>query len=314
MSIICLDIGGTKILGALFNESGDILYQYKTKSEGQHGFDHFIGQVHMVIDNLIANNEDDLQGIGIGFPGVIDRGGHIVYAPNLPVEDFDMIKHMQERYKTKVVVGNDVNLGTFGEYKELGIKDEHVIGLFPGTGFGGGIIVNGKPYIGNGFAGEIGHMVVNIDGVKCSCGNKGCLEAYASKNGIGSYLKKEIKKGRKTGLKSDVKRGVLKSSKLYKAYKEKDALVVEAIDQFQRYFGIGLANILNIFNPDVVIVGGGIVDAFGPKLLKKVKKVAKKYALPGVYDKTSIEISKLADDAVIYGAYHLLKISIGGSL
>lgn len=306
MAIIGLDIGGTKILGTLFDNEKNIVFREKQAAMAKEGTDRFLSQVYKVIDTLNENASEKVTGIGIGFPGIVKGDGFVVFAPNLPIKDFDLSKHLSEKYDAIVRVGNDVNLGTYGEYCELGIKDKNVIGLFPGTGFGGGIIIDSKPYVGNGFAGEIGHMIVEKDGIKCSCGNKGCLESYASKKGMLSYLKSEIKKGRKCSLKGQVKKGVLKSSKLLKAYNEGDELIVEAVSRFQEYFGIGLANVLNIFNPDAVIIGGGIIDAFGPELLKKTKEVAKDYCLPGVFECTRIEQSQLGDDAVIYGAYHLI--------
>lgn len=306
MAIIGLDIGGTKILGTLFDNQKKIVFKEKQDSHAKKGFDTFMKQVYLVIDIILENSSEPVKGIGIGFPGIVKGEGYVVFAPNLPVKDFDLAGHLSEKYNMLVRVGNDVNLGTYGEYCELGIDEKNVVGLFPGTGFGGGIIIDSKPYVGNGFAGEIGHIVVHKDGVKCSCGNKGCLESYASKKGILAYLRTEIKKGRKCSLKNHIKKGVLKSSKLKKAYEDGDELVLESISRFQEYFGIGIANVLNTFNPDVIIIGGGIVDAFGDELLKKTKKVAKEYCLPGVFECTKIKQSKLGDDAVIYGTYHLI--------
>ncbi|QMS85317.1 ROK family protein [Candidatus Xianfuyuplasma coldseepsis] len=307
MAIIGLDIGGTKILGAVFNDQGQIMDKEKQPSKADDGFERFMQQVYHVIDELINRSDESIQGIGIGFPGTIDQNGHVIFAPNLPVEQFDLAGHLADRYHTKVLVGNDVNLGTYGEYCELDIPYKNVIGLFPGTGLGGGIVINGELYIGQGSAGELGHIVVRKNGVKCSCGNKGCLESYASKKGILAYIKKEMKKGRKTVLKKEAKAGVVKSSQLRKAVEDGDVLTIEAIDQFKAYLGMGVGIIMNIFNPDLVIIGGGIVENFGKELMKDIRKHAKAYTLPGIYENTKLRHSKLGDDTVIYGGYHLIK-------
>lgn len=310
MAIIGLDIGGTKILGAVFNEQGLIVDKEKHPSKAEQGFDAFMRQLYYVIEELIGRCNESIEGIGIGFPGTIDQNGHIIFAPNLPVKDFDLAGHLEEKYQVNVLVGNDVNLGTYGEYCELDIPYKNVIGLFPGTGLGGGIVINSELYIGQGSAGELGHIVVRKNGVKCSCGNKGCLESYASKKGILAYIKKEMKKGRKTILKKEVQVGVVKSSQLRKACEAGDELALEAIDQFKAYLGMGVGIIMNIFNPDLVIIGGGIVENFGKQLMKDIRKHAKAYTLPGIYEHTKLRHSKLGDDTVIYGGYHLIKASM----
>jgi glucokinase len=306
MAIIGLDIGGTKILGALFNERGQIIKTEKKSSKAEEGFDVFIKQVRKVIKKLMKESLDPIKGIGIGFPGIVDDNGFVLFSPNLPIEKFDLKGHLTKKFKVPVVIGNDVNMGTFGEYKEMKMDCKNVIGLFPGTGLGGGIIINKKLYIGQGFAGELGHIVVQKDGVLCNCGNHGCLESYASKKGIMSFLKQEIDKGRTSVLQENIESNILKSSALFKAVKNKDELALEAMKQFEEYLGMGIGIIMNIFNPDVIVIGGGIIETFGDTLLEEVKIYAKKNALPGMYKNSKIISSKLKDNAVIYGGYHAI--------
>lgn len=307
MAIIGLDIGGTKILGALFDDVGHIIDRNKELSKGNKGFDTMMGQIHFVIDELLSRNTVTLEGIGVGVPGVIDEDGVIGFTPNLPIKQFNLRTYLEEAYQVPVVIGNDVNLGVYGEYSELGIEYKNVIGVFPGTGLGGGIIINKTLFTGQGAAGELGHMVVEKDGVKCGCGNHGCLESYASKKGLLSYMKTQIKKGRKTLMKQSVKSGLIKSSELKKAYDKEDEVTVEAMERFNEYLGVGLGSIINIFNPDLIIIGGGIIEAFGKKLLRDIKKQTRKHTMKGLYQKTKIKQSKLDDDAVVFGAYHLAK-------
>lgn len=307
MAIIGLDIGGTKILGALFNKHGEIIDKEKNPSLGEEGFDIFLNQIHKTLDKLIKRCGKKIYGIGIGVPGIVNKKGKVLFTPNLPIKDFDMAKHLELKYDIPVKIGNDVNLGTFGEYSKLGSRYNNVIGLFPGTGLGGGIVINGKLYIGQGFAGELGHIVVQKDGLECGCGNRGCLESYASKKGIITYILNEVNKGRQCTLKEDALSGVLKSSKIKKACENKDEVVMEALEQFVEYLGMGVGIIMNIFNPDIILLGGGIIEAFGDRFLKDIKEHAKAYAMPGIYKNTKIIQSQLGDDAVIYGGYYIIK-------
>lgn len=309
MAIIGLDIGGTKLLGAVFNAQGQIIDKEKNSSKAEEGFDTVMKQIHKTIDSLVERNQIKIEGIGIGVPGTVNQDGYVVFTPNLPLGDYDLAKDLSTRYGVPVRVGNDVNLGTYGEYMELGITHKNVIGLFPGTGLGGGIIINRNLYIGQGTAGELGHIVVQKDGVDCNCGNRGCLESYASKKGIIKYIQNQLKKKRECELSEDVLNGMIKSSKLKRAFDNNDEVVVEAMDQFKEYLGLGIGIIINIFNPDLIIIGGGIIDAFGPKLLDGIRKHATGYALPYLFDKTDVLSSRLGDDAVIFGGYHLIKSS-----
>lgn len=310
MSFIGVDIGGTKILGALFDKNGLIVLKEKKPSKGEEGFKVFLKQLDKVIDTLIRNSKTKVKGIGIGFPGIISKDGHVDFSPNLPIEDFHLVKHIEKKYNIPCKAGNDVNLGTYGEYKELGFNYENVIGLFPGTGLGGGIIINKKLYIGKGFAAELGHICVEKDGDFCNCGNKGCLEAYASKKGIINYILKEEAKGRICSLTESAKSGVIKSSRLLKAYNDKEEVIIEAMDRFTDYLGLGIGIVMNTFNPDLILIGGGVIDAFGSSLLRIVHEKAKQHTLSGIYSQTDVKKSKLSDDAVIYGAYHLIKSNI----
>lgn len=310
MVFIGLDIGGTKLLGAVFNRSGMIVDKEKKPSKAEEGKTVFLDQIYKVLDNLIERTEKRVKGIGIGFPGIVDENGFVVFAPNLPIKKFDLAKHLSKKYGVVVKIGNDVNMGTLGEFKEMSLDYRNVIGLFPGTGLGGGIIINSELFIGQGFAGELGHICVQKDGVLCNCGNKGCLESYASKKGIISYILNQEKKGRISTLTDDANTGVIKSSRLKKAYEENDPVVVEAVEQFVDYLGIGIGSIMNIFNPDLIVIGGGIIDAFGEELLKDIKQHTKQHAMKGMFNNTKVVASKLGDDAVLYGAYHLVKSSM----
>ena len=307
MAIIGIDVGGTKILGALFNKNGEIVDREKVSSKGEEGFDVLMNQIYKVIDELKIRNKLKIKGIGMGIPGIVDKNGLIVLTPNLPIENFDLAKHLKNKYNIPVKIGNDVNLGTLGEYKQLKKKHKNVIGVFPGTGLGGGFIINGDLYIGQGFAAEIGHIPVQKNGYLCGCGNYGCLECYASKKGIIHFINDQIAQGKETILKDDVISGVIRSSKLKNAYDHKDNVVLEAMNSFTDYLAMGLGTMMNMFNPDVIVLGGGVLDAFGDELIHTIIEKSKNHSHKAIFNQTKIRKSKLGDDAVIVGAYYLVK-------
>ena len=306
---IGLDIGGTKILGALFDENGKVIKKEKKKTKANEGIDKVKEQIFKVVDSLI-DEDMEILGIGAGSPGIIKDEAIITFSPNIPFRDFNLKKIMEEKYNTKFVLGNDVNIGTYGEWKESGKKDsQNAIGIFVGTGVGGAIIIHRKLYTGKGGAGEIGHMVVNPEGAFCGCHGKGCLEAYSSKTGIQKEIIEQIKKGRKTALKEYLEEDgdIIKSSSLEKAYENKDELCVEVIDRACYYLGIATGSLINILNPDLIIFGGGIMESMGKELLPLIEKEARRHTMPGLLDSVDFELSHLSDDAGIIGAYHLIK-------
>jgi len=262
---IGLDIGGTKILGVLYDEKGNPISKSKKKTKASEGIEVVMEQIVKVIDDLIEDNTVELAGIGAGIPGLVTDGGIITFSPNIPLRDFNLRKVLNKKYDVPVVIGNDVNVAMFGEFKYLNRSDlKHVLGLFVGTGVGGAIIIDGKLYQGQGAAAEFGHMVVNSDGVFCGCGSQGCLEAYASKWAIQEFLRSQIKKGRKSTLKDILETDdVIKSSAIEKAYSEGDEITAEAIDRAIRYLGIALGSLINLFNPQMIILGGGMMESMG---------------------------------------------------
>ncbi|WP_430885323.1 ROK family protein [Fusibacter sp. JL216-2] len=309
---IGLDIGGTKILGSLYTEDGISLRRVKKKTKASEGIDSVLKQIFKVIDGLIEDQDEkiELLGIGAGSPGIIKDERLVSFSPNIPFRDFDLGEKIVKRYNVPFVLGNDVNVAMYGEWKAAHIVDaKNVLGIFVGTGVGGAIIINEKLYVGKGGAAEFGHMVVNPEGAYCGCGSQGCLEAYASKTGIQSAIRGQIRKGRKTVLEEYLKSdgAVIKSSSLKKAYEAEDSLAVEVIDRAVYYLGLAMGTLLNQFHPDLVILGGGIMEALGQDLIEGIKTEAKRHVMPGQMDGVVFELSHLSDDAGIYGAYELIR-------
>jgi len=184
-------------------------------------------------------------------------------------------------------------------------KPRSIVGIFVGTGIGGGLIMDGELYSGfNHTAGEIGHMVLDINGPKCGCGNRGCFEALASRTAIFQRIKAGIKDGEKTMLTEMLGDGLedLRSGDLRKAIRRGDKFTAKIIEQTAEYIGIGVANLINIFNPEVVVLGGGVMEALSDEMLPAIIKTAKDHAMPGTIKGVEIISSKLGDNAGITGA------------
>lgn len=307
---IGLDIGGTKILGSLYSEEGQSIKRLKKKTKAAEGLDKVMGQIYKVIDGLLEEEDIDLLGIGAGSPGLVKDESIVTFSPNIPFRDFDLGAHIKSKYKVPFVLGNDVNVAMYGEWKAADLKDaRNVLGLFVGTGVGGAIIIDGKLYTGRGGAAEFGHMVVSPEGAYCGCGSQGCLEAYASKSGIQNAIKGQLRKGRSSVLKAymEADGAVIKSSSLKKAYAEGDILAKEVIDRAIYYLGISVGTLINQFHPDLIIMGGGIMESLGDEMLGGIIAEAERHAMPGIMKEVAFELSHLSDDAGIYGAYALIK-------
>ncbi len=307
---IGLDIGGTKILGALFDEQGEIINRVKKKTKADEGIETVRKQIMKVIDQLCEEEDLEIIGIGAGAPGVILEGKAVHFSPNIPFRDENLAKLIQADYDVPFVLGNDVNVAMFGEWRRGKYKEKrNVIGLFIGTGVGGAIIIDGKLYTGAGGAGELGHMVVQPEGTLCGCGAKGCLEAYASKAGMLTAIRAELERGRASLLTDmvDPLGAMIKSSQLEEAYKEKDSLAREVIERAAYYLGVATGSLVNIFHPDLLILGGGLMESLGEELIQPIVAETRRHTMPGLLDGVSIDLSHLSDDAGIIGAYELIR-------
>ena len=203
---IGVDIGGTKMAGAVVKDNGTILSEGKIDTpHGADGEKVYRALIKLIKDILAPSGVEinELVGIGVGIPGIIDPTGEkIIATPNIDLAGYPLYQNLHRDLKLPVALGNDVNVGLLGEkWLGRGKKFDNIIGLFPGTGIGGAIIINGRLYAGAfGGAGELGHMIVQQNGPLCSCKNHGCLEALASRWAIERDLKEAVKRGRRTNL------------------------------------------------------------------------------------------------------------------
>ena len=314
---ICLDVGGTKILGVVFNEAREPVYRIKKKSaENGEGLENVEQVIISVVEELLASSGipmEQIAAIASSIPGVIDqKAGVVLFTPNLPMRNYDMGSAMKKRFGVPFYIGNDVNLGVLGEYRFGAARGyRNVVGLFVGTGVGGGLILNGELFTGNAFkAAELGHMVLDPEGPLCGCGQRGCLEAFSSKQGMSAYIRQQVARGRVSLLGEAVQTGVFKSKKLKKALAVNDPVAMEAVDRSCHYLAVASGSLINIFSPDLVLYGGGVIEALGDLYLEKILAEVDRYCMPEIRKTVELKNASLGDDSVLFGALALMEENV----
>jgi glucokinase len=305
-----VDLGGTKILAGVFDPQLNCLGRNKMSTKPERGANEVIVRVARCVRDAIDECDLDaklLRGVGIGAPGSIDSElGRVIFAPNLQWQDVPLKKILEKELDVPVSIENDANCAMLGIFEtELQAKPSHVIGLFIGTGIGGGVIIDGKLYHGfDGTAGEIGHMVIEVGGPKCNCGNRGCIEALASRTAIFRKIHAAIKTGQKTMLTDMLgpELNDLRSGDLRKAIRKGDKFVEKVVEEAAEYIGIAVANLANVLNPQTVVLGGGVIDALGDEMMAIITETAEDYIMSGTNKSIEIVASKKGDDAGIIGA------------
>ena len=305
-----VDLGGTKILSGVFKHSLECIGSSKLSTKSQRGVEAVIERIARCVQDAVDEADLSLKqvaAIGIGAPGAVDFAeGRVIFAPNMEGwKDVPLKKDLEKQLGVPVFVENDCNISALGVHVgELKAKPRNLIGIFVGTGLGGGLIINGELYGGfNHTAGEIGHMVLDINGPKCGCGNKGCFEALASRTAIFQQIKTGIKDGQKTILTEMLgdDLGDLRSGDLRKAIRRGDKFVDKVVETAAEYIGIGVANLVNILSPEVVVLGGGVIEALADEMMGVIVETAQDYAMPGTMKGVDIIASKLGDSAGITG-------------
>jgi glucokinase len=308
--LVGVDFGGTKILAGVFNQQMKCLGRAKASTKSQRGPEAVIDRIARCVHDAIDECDLDMKqvrGIGIGAPGAVDpESGRVIFAPNLSWVDVPLKKELEKQLGLPVFVENDANVCTLGVYStELETKPRQMVGIFLGTGIGAGMILNGQLYSGfNRSAGEIGHMILEVGGPKCGCGNRGCFEALAGRQAIFRNIQAAVKEGQKTVLTEmlGTDLGDMRSGDLRKAIRRGDKLVERVVEEAAEYTGIAVANVINLLNPEAIAIGGGIIDALEDEMMAIIIETARDYALPGTAKGIEIFASKLGDDAGIVGA------------
>ena len=306
-----VDLGGTKILSGVFRNSLECVGTAKLSTKSQRGVPAVIERVARCVREALDEADLPLKqvaGVGVGAPGAVNFAeGRVIFAPNMEGwKDVPLKKRLEKQLGLPVFIENDCNIAALGVHvAELKAKPRSLIGIFVGTGIGGGLIINGNLYAGfNHTAGEIGHMVLDVNGPKCGCGNKGCFEALASRTAIFQQIKAGVKDGAKTLLTDMLGDHLddLRSGDLRKAIRRGDKFVAQIVEDAAEYIGIGVANLVNLFSPEVVVLGGGVMEALADEMISIIVKTARDYAMPGTMKGVEIIASKLGDAAGITGA------------
>lgn len=306
---IGIDLGGTKILTALVDKTnGEVLTFIKKKTKKDKGTEKIIQKIINSINEIIAENRVpfyEIDNIGIGVAGQTDReNGIIINAPNLDCANVNIKTLLESEFKRPVILGNDVEIATIGEmYFGAGKGQKDYVCIFVGTGIGSGIVQDGRLRYGTtGTAGEIGHIIVDIGGRSCGCGGCGCLEAYASRLAIEKRITGALKKGRKSDIVNYlIPEKPIKTSMIRKALENKDELVTQIINEASAYLGSGLASIINFYNPSMIILGGGLMNAID-YFYQKTIDIAKIKSLPTPANSIIFEKAKLGDFSGVIGA------------
>lgn len=306
---IGIDLGGTKILiGLVEKESGKVVSHIKKKTKKEKGPENIVRKMVEGVGELLEESGKsftEINSIGIGSAGQIDRkNGIIIGAPNLDCYNLNLKEILQDKFNIPVFVGNDVEVATIGEQKfGAGKGCADFVCVFVGTGIGSAIVKNGHIIYGaTGTAGELGHIIVDLNGRPCACGAHGCLEAYASRSAIETRIEGALKKGRKSCISEYLEEGkAITSSMIRKSIEREDELVTQCVSEASEYLSGGLASVINLINPELIILGGGLIEAVDYFYKQTIKK-AKSKSLPVPAEKIRFSKTILGDYSGVIGA------------
>lgn len=304
-----IDIGGTNIACGIVNDNCEIIARSKVKTNAPRPYGEILADI--IRGAKLACEEagispSELDSVGIGCPGTCNQDtGAVEYSNNLGFVNVPLRPDVEKALGVKTFLGNDADAAAYGEYCAGAAKGaENAVVITLGTGVGSGIIIGGKIYSGSNFAGgEIGHTVISVDGRPCTCGRKGCFEAYSSATGLVNITRDYAEKYPASLMAKLIKQdGRISARTAYSAMKQGDEAGRIVTDEYVKYLAVGIANVINIFQPDVLCIGGGVCNE-GDTLLVPLKKAVKEQ----VYSKnsaknTEIVICSLGNDAGIIGA------------
>ncbi len=310
LPVLAIDLGGTKIFAAIISNKGQVIAREYCLTLADEGPEAVIDRILSTIDRLLNQrsiNLSQLGSISIAAAGAIDFDkGLVTSSPHLPGwHDVPLRDIVKEKYRVNTFLINDASAAALGEhYFGAGQGVNNLILLTVGTGIGGGIIINGRLYSGaSGSAGDIGHMVIDVNGPRCSCGNIGCLEALVSGTAIAKEAIRRIRRGERSSITEIVggKVANITAEEVSIAARAGDSLASEVILKAATYLGVGIVNLVNIFNPEMIIVGGGMAK-MGDLLLNPARQVVKERAFQLPAQAVQIVPAQLGDDAGVLGA------------
>jgi len=323
--IVGVDLGGTNIVTGAVADDGNTNYAMRSEpTRSDQGADAVVARmvrmIETAIDETIAETgctRADFAGVGVGAPGPLDRErGVVITTPNLGWKNYPLRDVIADRVGLPVKLDNDANCATLGEWW-LGAArgGRNVVGMTIGTGIGGGLILDGRLYHGSSdVAGEIGHTTIDVTGRRCKCGNYGCLEAYASGPSIAERAREQLQ-GDHGSLMYQLVQGELErltAAIVYEAAKQGDETALDVVRETARFLGAGIANLLNTFNPDVVVIAGGVTQA-GDTLFDPLRREVRKRAFAAAVDACRIVPGSLPGNAGVVGAVASFKQQTAGT-
>lgn len=306
---IGIDIGGTNIGAGLLDENLNIVHRIEIPTKADKGYDFIESQIISIIKEMFSKAYElnqEIDSIGIGIPGIAEPSGdNVVYCANLNWNNVPLGKNLRKKFNIPINIENDATVAGIAE-SALGVSKGYSNSVFItlGTGVGGGFIIDGKVYSGShGVASEIGHMLVGENFYDCNCGNNGCLETFASSTAIQRYVIKKIEEGyRDTLLLKKVNNvNEIDTKLIFECAKLGDELSNKAVDRMVKYLTIGIVNIINTIDPEIIAIGGGVAKA-GGFFLDKIKNLVPRYILFKEISFAEIKLAKLGNDAGIIGA------------
>ena len=317
--ILGVDLGGTNIVVGAATEDGTADYAMRSEpTRADQGADAVVDRIVRMIETCLRETSAatgatraDFLGVGVGAPGPLDRErGIVLTTPNLGWQNFPLRDVIAERVGLPVRLDNDANCATMGEWWMGAAKGgRNVVGVTIGTGIGGGLILDGRLYHGSSdIAGEIGHTTIDVTGRRCKCGNYGCLEAYASGPSIAERAREQLQGDHEsimyTLVDGELER--LTAAIVYDAAKKGDETALDVVRETARFLGAGIANLLNVFNPDVVVIAGGVTQA-GNTLFDPLRREVRRRAFAAAVEACRIVPGALPGTAGVVGAVAAFK-------
>jgi glucokinase len=306
---IGIDLGGTKIAGGIVDDQGRVVSRLKVPTGVERGYQAVLGDVVGLVVALTEESgldRDEVESVGIAAAGQISReSDSIIFSPNLNWHDAPLRLDVEKGCGIPTVIENDVNAATYGEWRfGLAMEPADVVGIFIGTGVGGGLIFDGKLYRGfTGVGGEVGHMTVDPHGYRCNCGNRGCFEACCGGAHVVGRVRARLNEGYRGPLREIIggDTGALNTSHVEQGWLLGDVLCREVWGEVIECLGIALASLVNLLNPEVIVLGGGVISG-SRHLLKEAVDVMKKRAMAASLKGLRVERARLGEDAAIVGA------------
>lgn len=315
MYYIGIDVGGTSLKAGLVDEDAKIVYKESVPTCTEKGYKQIIKDMADLVSKVIKNGkveQKSIKSIGVGIPGAIDsKGGNVIFACNINFRNVPLREEMQKYIDLPIFIENDANCAALAESIDGAAKGiDHSITITLGTGIGGGVVIDKKIYSGfNGTASELGHMVIMVDGESCTCGRRGCWETYASATAIIRQTKKAAQENPDSLINKLIGGNLSKidAKTAFDAAKQGDEVGIRVVNQYIKYIAEGLLNIINIFQPEILVIGGGVCKE-GEYLLKPLRELVS----AGIYTKgeipePQIKVAEMGNDAGIIGAAMLGK-------